>query len=206
MSSLTRVRPTKIELIRLRRRLVLARKVHRILRERLTILVNEFLIRVREAYRLRLRVNELVYRVYGRAVSLSALYGDDVYRYYSSTLIKSTKVVSGVENIMGVKTRSVVVKDLESVKPLYHGLDSFRDEARMLFNTIIELGRAEQALMALGSEIERTKRKVNALKYIVIPRLESTINYLRMKFEEREREEKARLKRVKAVLEKRRGG
>ncbi len=204
LSSLLRVRPTKIELIRLRRRLVLARKVHRILRERLTILINEFLARVREAYGLRVKVNDLVLNVYSRAMVLSSIYGEEIYKYYSNTLRKETQTVIGIENIMGVKTKSAMVKEYETIKPLYPGLDSFRQESYELIQTIIELGRAEQALISIGREIEKTKRKVNALKYIVIPRLENTIRYLRMKFEEREREEKARLKRVKSVLEKKR--
>ncbi len=205
MSSLLRVRPTKIELIRLRRRLALARKVHNILRERLTILINEFLTRVREAYSLRLKVNNTILRVYGRALMISSIYGDSVYDYFKSTLIRDTRVVVGVENIMGVKTKTALIKDLESIRPLYPGFEEFRREARELISAIVDLGRAEQALIAIGSEIEKTKRKVNALKYIVVPRLENTIRYLRMKFEEREREEKARLKRVKSVLERRRG-
>ncbi|MET1159928.1 MAG: V-type ATP synthase subunit D [Thermoprotei archaeon] len=206
LSSLLRVRPTKIELIRLRRRLALARKVHRILRERLTILVNEFLTRAREAYRLRLRVNELITRIYSRASMITSIYGSSVFDYYKSVTRKPTTAVVGIENIMGVKTRTAIVKEAEIIEPLYPGLDTFRREAFELIQLIIDLGRAEQALLALGREIEKTKRKVNALQYLVIPRMENTIRYLMMKFEEREREEKARLKRVKSVLERRRGG
>jgi len=205
LSSLLRVRPTKIELIRLRRRLTLALKVHRILRERLTILVNEFLARVREAYQLRLRVNDLIMTVYSRASMISSVYGENAFKYYKSMTVKESGVVVGVENIMGVKTKTAIIKHSELGEPLYPGFDSFSRLSRELIEAIIDLGRAEQALVSIGREIEKTKRKVNALKYVVIPRLENTIRYLRMKFEEREREEKARLKRVKSVLEKRRG-
>lgn len=205
MSSLLRVRPTKIELIKLRRRLALARKVHRILRERLTILINEFLTRVREAYKLRLRVNELVLTVYSRASMISSIYGENAFKYYRSIVMRKYRVVTGIENIMGVKTKTAIIKPFEIGEPVYPGFDSFSKMSHELIEAIIDLGRAEQALVSIGYEIERTKRKVNALKYIVIPRLENTIRYLIMKFEEREREEKARLKRVKSVLEKRRG-
>jgi V/A-type H+-transporting ATPase subunit D len=200
------VRPTKIELIRLRRRLVMARKVHRILRERLTIFINEFLARVREAYSLRLRINEMIMSIYSRALFISSTYGGNALRYYESVSIRGMEAVIGVENIMGVKTRTAVLKPSETVKPLYPGFEEFSKLSRELVEAIIDLGRAEQALYAIGTEIERTRRKVNALKYVVIPRLENTIRYLMMKFEEREREEKARLKRVKSVLERRRSG
>ncbi|ADI32385.1 V-type ATPase, D subunit [Staphylothermus hellenicus DSM 12710] len=204
MSSILRVRPTKIELIRLKRRKALAEKVHRILRERLTILVNEFLVRVREAYNLRRTVNDLIFNLYNDSVMLNSVYGEYGFQYLRSITVKELRAVIGVENIMGVKTHSAVVKHSKTIEYVYPGFDSFREEARKLIEAIIELGRAEQALMALGREIERTKRKVNALKYIIIPRLDNTIRYLNMKFEEREREEKARLKRIKSILEKRR--
>jgi V/A-type H+-transporting ATPase subunit D len=54
----------------------------------------------------------------------------------------------------------------------------------------------------LGLEINRTKRILNALEYLIIPGLKVTVKYLYMKFEERDREEKARLKRVKVLLER----
>lgn len=206
MSSLLRVRPTKIELIRLKRRKELAKKVHRILRERLTILVNELLTRVREAYHLRREVNRLVLPVYNNAVFLSSIYGDKIYGYLKGTTVKEPTVIVGRENIMGVKSLSALIKKGEVTKFVYPSIDEFRKQSYELISTIIKLGRAEQAIIALGDEINRTKRKVNALEYIIIPRLENTIRYLRMKFEEREREEKARLKRVKEMLEKKAQG
>ncbi len=206
MSSLMRVRATKIELIRLRRRRDLARKVHRILRERLTILVNEFLTRVREAYDFRLELNKHVLSVYSKAMLLTGIYGDKSYSFLRSSTKKGIRVYVGYENVMGVRSVSAVVKEPEIPVSLPPGLDVFSREAVKIITMIIDLGRTEQAIISLGREIGRTKRKVNALEYIVIPRLEKTIRYLSMKFEEREREEKARLKRVKGMLEKKRGG
>jgi V/A-type H+-transporting ATPase subunit D len=65
------------------------------------------------------------------------------------------------------------------------------------------LAELRRALGLLGLEIKRTKRIANALEYILIPGLKATINYLTMKFEERDREEAARLKRVKMLVEQR---
>ncbi len=207
MSSLLRIRPTKIELIRLRRRLKLARKVHKILRERLTILVNEFLIRVRDAYRLRVESYKRLAELYRRASILYSVYGENLFRYYESFLSESAKTVVGEENIAGVKTLSTRFIEPEFVEnKLFPELNEFREGVKELVNTLIELGCAEEALRSLGINILRTKRKVNALEYMLIPQIINTIRYLRMKFEEREREEKARLKRVKIVLSRRRGG
>jgi len=205
VSSLLRVRPTKIELIKLRRRLVLARKVHRILRERLTILVNEFLIRVREAYALRIDASKDLDRVYRQAVYMYGFYGDMLQEHLRRTIKKDAKVITGVENIMGVKTPALHLIEPEyTVNPLLPDVTEFRETAIRAVKKILELGQAERAVISLGKEIKKTRRKVNALEYILIPKILATIKYLRMKFEEREREEKARLKRVKSILERRR--
>lgn len=203
MSSLTKIRPTKIELIRLRRRLALANKVQRILRERLIILVNEFMFRIREAYKFRKRVYEKYLDVYAKAMLQLSVYGLNAFGYYKGALNKEAKVIVGVENIMGVKAKTVITRSPEFSKDLHLGLDVFHKDAYELISNLIELGRLEQSILSLGREIERTRRKVNALRYIVIPRLENTIKVLRMKFEEKEREEKSRLKRIKSVIERR---
>ncbi len=206
MSSLLRVRPTKIELIRLRKRLALAKKVHRILRERLTILVNEFLLKVREAFTLRRKISTNIISVYNKAFLLYSAYGENIVNYYSANTKKKLKAIVGLENIMGVKTVTVRLEEPEYIETtVIKDLDIFRKECVDIIKDIIELGKAEKAIDALGREILKTKRKVNALEYTLIPQIWNTIRYLRMKFEEREREEKARLKRVKALLERRRG-
>jgi V/A-type H+-transporting ATPase subunit D len=65
---------------------------------------------------------------------------------------------------------------------------------------IVELAELQRTFDLLAMEINRTKRITNALEYIIIPALQATISYLNMKFEERDREEKARLKRVKVLV------
>ena len=81
-------------------------------------------------------------------------------------------------------------------------MDQTAEEAKKCLEAIVALAEFQSTLEILGREINRTKRIVNALEYLVIPNLETTIRFLYMKFEERDREEKARLKRVKVLLEK----
>jgi len=84
---------------------------------------------------------------------------------------------------------------------------SWLDQAAQLFRkcleACVEMAELQRSLELLGEEIHRTKRIVNALEYLTIPSLQDTIKYLNMKFEERDREEKSRLKRVKVLLEQR---
>ncbi|MEM4977038.1 MAG: V-type ATP synthase subunit D [Desulfurococcaceae archaeon] len=200
MSMLTRVRPTKIELIRLRRRLITSIRVHRILTERLVVLANEYMSRIREAVELRRRVQESSVLVYKRALGVLGLYGPSASDYLAEVSPKPTVYV-GTENVMGVKVKSVVLKYPD--KRLPSGLEDFTDQCRAFVDAVIALARAEYALREIGRELVATKRKANALQYIIIPRLRGVIRALQLKFDEREREEKSRLKRIKHILESR---
>ncbi|AFL66979.1 V-type ATP synthase subunit D [Desulfurococcus amylolyticus] len=202
MSSLQRVRPTKIELIRLKRRLEISVKVERILRERLIILINEFLALLKEGVSKRQSVSTLLINLNSRAVVLSGVYGENIYSLLEKTVPKNNCVV-GTENIMGVKTKTAILVKNTEKKTVKTPFDDFIEESTRFIEEVLDLAKTEYALRALGKEIRATKRRVNALDYILIPRLKSTIKILQLKFDEREREEKARLKRVKASLERR---
>jgi V/A-type H+-transporting ATPase subunit D len=81
-------------------------------------------------------------------------------------------------------------------------LDQAAQLSEKCLEAIVELAELQRGLELLGMEINRTKRIVNALEYIIIPGLQATIRDLDMKFEERDREEKSRLKRVKVLLQR----
>ena len=81
-------------------------------------------------------------------------------------------------------------------------LDRTAELSEKCLEAIVELAELQRSMAKLGMEINRTKRIVNALEYLIIPGLQATIKYLNMKFEERDREEKSRLKRVKVLLER----
>lgn len=209
-----RVRPTKIELIRLKRRLSLARRIHRILRERLTILIAEFLNIVRSLVEER---RELVKMLRARYVDVTiALLEHSLgeIEAYGESLPKIFEVYSATKNIMGVKAPLLEVRFKEEYKTLRKPLSSTmsiavektRSAYLDIIEKIIDMAENERTLELLGREIARTRRRVNILEHVIIPRLEATIKYLQMMFDEREREEKTRLKRVKAVLSRRRGG
>lgn len=200
MSVLTRVRPTKIELIRLRRRLATSIRVQKILSDRLTILVNEYMARLREAIEKRANVQSMSKTMYRNASIILGLYGLNALTYLKDVSPKP-RVYIGTENIMGVKVRTAILRYGEERLPW--GFEDFVEKCRDYVKAIIDLAAAERAVQELGREILTVKRKTNALRYIIAPRLRSTIKMLQMKFDEREREEKARLKRIKHVLERR---
>jgi len=205
---LIKVRPTKIELIKLKRRLSLAERIQKIVKDRLSILTMEFLQTAREIVGAKGKLLTQIFEDY-KALSMAAGYHG--YIALEKELIANEtelKVVTGSRNIAGVKTPSFELAEKEKTVRGYSLFDtsSYLDQAAQLsekcLEAIVELAELQRGLELLGMEINRTKRIVNALEYIIIPGLQETIRDLDMKFEERDREEKSRLKRVKVLLQR----
>ncbi|MGB2800532.1 MAG: V-type ATP synthase subunit D [Dehalococcoidia bacterium] len=206
---LIRVRPTKIELVKLKRRLSLAERVQKILKDRLSILTMEFLQTTIETVEVKTQLVDVLTEAY-KALSIATGYHG--YIALEKELIATEadlKLTVGLRNIAGVRIPSVELMGHEKSMRGYNLVDtsSWLDHAAQLFEkcleSIIELAELQRGLELLGMEINRTKRITNALEYVVIPALQVTISYLHMKFEERDREEKVRLKRVKILVSRR---
>jgi V/A-type H+-transporting ATPase subunit D len=82
-------------------------------------------------------------------------------------------------------------------------LDDASKKMEFALSKIIKLAEIEETVRKLALEVEKTKRRVNALEYIVMPRLTATVKYIRMRLDEMERESFIRLKKIKAVLDAR---
>jgi V/A-type H+-transporting ATPase subunit D len=206
MPELIKVRPTKIELVKLKRRLSLAQRVQKIVKDRLSILTMEFLQTARDTVEAKRKLLDESSKLY-KALSIAAGYHG--YIALEKELIATEadlKITAGSRNIAGVRIPSFELMD--NGKPMrgYNLVDtsSWLDRAAQLseecLRAIVELAELQRNFELLAMEINRTKRITNALEYLVIPRLQATINYLNLKFEERDREEKVRLKRVKVLV------
>ncbi len=200
------VRPTKIELIRLRKRLRIARRLHKVLKDRLIILTQELIGLIREAIELRNSCHsKIVMCMYN---TINTLFYVDPHRlsllgdyYRVISLVMGQRVVAGVRVPLLEVEEKILDKSILSLVPLsaINTLKSCYD----LMKDLVKLAELESSIMKIGREVLRVKRRVNALEYILIPRIEATIKFLEMKFEEREREDKVRLKRVKEILARR---
>ncbi|MBA7674297.1 V-type sodium ATPase subunit D [subsurface metagenome] len=202
-------RPTKIELIKLRRRLVLASRIQKIIKDRVSILILEFLQIAKQTVETKRTLLDGFSESY-KALSIAAGYHG--YIALEKELIASERglaVAAGLRNIGGVRIPAFELEERQGVIRGYSLVDtsSWLDQAAQLsgkcLEAIVELAELQRSLELLGREINRTKRILNALEYLIIPGLQATIKYLYMKFEERDREEKSRLKRVKVLLERR---
>ncbi len=204
-----KVRPTKIELIRLKRRLSLSQRVERIVKDRLSILTMEFLQVARECAALRSRLQKELSQMYTSLIITQGYHGRAPLEKELVATEGGVEIQGGARNVAGVR---VPLFELGGTKEPgargYNLLDTsaWVDQSAGLatksLETLVELAEAQRALELLGMQIRRAKRIRNALEYVVIPSLRVTIKYLYMKFEEREREEKGRLKRVKVILER----
>ncbi|HRR70068.1 MAG TPA: V-type ATP synthase subunit D [Desulfomonilia bacterium] len=202
-------RPTKIELARLKKRLRLAKRIQKIIKDRLSILVMEFLQTVRESAEVRERLQKEYEEAY-KALSLSV-------GYHGYAQVEQSLMVSSMPFSLHASTRNVagvtlptfqMEQDRDSSSWFSPAEDSSLIEyassaAQRCLSGTVELAELQSALELLGDEINKVKRVNNALEYAVIPGLDATIKYLSMKFEERDREEVARLKYVKLLIEKR---
>ncbi len=206
MSQLIKVRPTKIELVKLKRKLTLAQRVQKIVKDRLSILTMEFLQTARDTIEAKKNLVDSFSSAY-KALSIASGYHG--YIALEKELIASEtdlRITAGSRNIAGVRIPSFELTEQEKPIRRYNLPDtsSWVDHAAQLskrcLKHTVELAELQRSLELLGMEINRTKRITNALEHMIIPSLEVTINYLNMKFEERDREEKTRLKRVKVLL------
>jgi V/A-type H+-transporting ATPase subunit D len=144
-----------------------------------------------------------------RALSLSAGYSG--YVALEKEFIASGKdleLVTGYRNIAGTKVPSLELKDPStgirnySMTDTPAVLDKAAGHFEKCLEALISVAELQSSLDTLGREINHTKRIVNALDNIIIPSLKDTIKFLHIKFEERDREEKSRLKLFKAMLER----
>ncbi len=206
------VSPTRMELLRLSRREKLAEKGHDLLREKRDALIGEFLDVVSEVRDMRREVESKLSEAFESLIIAEALIGVEQVRQISMTTMREIPIDTSIRSIMGVQVPILELSG-EAVRKLNErGYSLFDTSAAVdrcarsfeeALALIIKLGEIEEAVRKLAIEVEKTKRRVNALEYIMIPRLKATRKYIRMRLEEMERENFTRLKKIKAMLERR---
>ncbi len=197
------VHPTRMELLDMNKRIALAVKGHKLLKEKRDSLMTEFLKRVDQAKGPREALRVTMERAYEDLIRAEALMSQGNVKAIAS----STPELSGINitfrNIVGVKVPKIEYSADEKSRGGYDltftssKLDEACDDFNQALKHILNLVETEEAIRRLGEEIKRTKRRVNALEYIMIPRLNNTRRYIKMRLEEMERESFVRLKRVK---------
>lgn len=203
------VNPTRMELLSIRKRKKLAMKGHKLLSEKRDALVVQFFEIIKDRNTLRNKVNRELRTSYSVLVQAQMIMGQDRVWDAAGSIPDLGDVPIRSVNIMGVHVPKVEYDAIPSRtgQPLYGyvdtsaKLDEACDKFRGLLMDILKLAEVEGTIERLAIEIEKTKRRVNALEHIFIPRLKATEKYIEMQLQEREREDFFRRKRIKAIME-----
>jgi V/A-type H+-transporting ATPase subunit D len=200
-----------MELIKLRRRAALAQKGHDLLREKMDALIMELFEILGKIQEHRSKAVEQLMNAHRALSKCLAVMGTvetiGVVRESKreSQLGISPRFIMGVQvpTVEATTERGVLDRGY-SLHTTTTALDSAAKEFELALKSLSELAELEAAAYALASELEKTKRRVNALEYIIIPKIKRSLKFIVMRLDEMERENFTRLKRIKAILEERR--
>ena len=201
--------PTRMELKKLKARLKTAQRGHKLLKDKTDEMVRRFSVLAREIKKLRAETEGAVVRVLKQfSLARGLMPKKDIELLFSMPSV-SVEPECGLGNFMNLEVPKIVLeerKDASSPLPYsYVDVTSEADYAVELagevLDKLVRLAEQEKILRMLAVEIERSKRRVNALEYVLIPDLEETIRYISMKLEENERAGLTRLMKVKDMIE-----
>lgn len=198
------VNPTRMELKRLKARLNTAVRGHKLLKDKSDEMIRRFTVLLRENKALREEVEkELISTLRQFSVARSLTPAHVAETAFSMPSV-SVRVECKVESIMGVDVPKVELSSERRAAGLPYAFSEITSEAdysveraTALLPKLVKLAQVEKTVRLLADEIERNKRRVNALEYIMIPQLEETIKYIHDKLDENERAALVRLMKVK---------
>lgn len=200
--------PNRMELMRLKKELTTARRGHKMLKDKRDELMRQFLEIIRENQRLREEVDQRLQQASTGMMLAAAVMQPEVVKE-SLLLSQDTRRVGVREKtIMGVQVPQFTLEDQAiQTQQLPYGLaqtteelDRTVDDLVQAMPALLSLAEVEKTVQLLAGEIERTRRRVNSLEYVMIPELEQAIRSITMKMEENERGNLTRLMKVKDMI------
>ncbi|MCH5300568.1 MAG: V-type ATP synthase subunit D [Ruminococcus sp.] len=205
----TQVNPTRMELTRLKKKLVTAIRGHKLLKDKRDELMRQFLDLVRENKELREKVEKGIERANKNFVLARASMSEEV--LYTALLAPKQDVSIEVseKNVMSVdipvfdiKTRTPDKNDIFSYGFAFTSadLDDAIESLSEVLPDMLKLAEVEKSCQLMASEIEKTRRRVNALEHVMIPDTQEKIKYITMKLDENERSTQTRLMKVKDMM------
>lgn len=207
-----RVNPTRMELWRLKKRLQVARRGYKLLKDKRDELMKQFLERAVKNKELRERVEERVLKFQDSFIHVRSLM--EPVMLEEALMLPKQKAAVGIstQNIMSVEVPEFSFSNSNSlemdVRPYGFAFTTYELDHSMellmeLYPDMIKLAQLEKSVQLISKEIEKTRRRVSALEYVLLPQLEETIKYISMKLEENQRENLTRLMKVKDIMLKR---
>ena len=205
------VNPTRMELTGMKRRLATARRGHKLLKDKRDELVRRFIILVRENHVLRAKVEEELGEALMDFALARAVMEPGALRQALLYPAREASITVGQLSILSVRVPEYHISEGSLSKSrLPYGMADTSAQLDNAITTIanalpnlIRLAETEKTCILLADEIQKTRRRVNALEYVMIPQFEDTIRYITMKLEENERSALTRLMKVKSMIEQR---
>ncbi len=205
----TTVNPTRMELTRQKKKLATAVRGHKLLKDKRDELMRQFLDKVRENKALREKVEAGILEANKKFLLARAGMDDE---YLNTALLAPKQEISlesSTKNVMSVeipqfkfKTRTPDPNDIYSYGFAYTtgDLDEAVKSLADVFEDMLKLAEIEKSCQLMASEIEKTRRRVNALEHVMIPKAQANIRYITMKLDENERSTQIRLMKVQEMM------
>ena len=207
------VNPTRMELSKLKKRLTTATRGHKLLKDKQDELMRQFINLVKYNNDLRKEVEGELQGSLKDFVMARAVMSSEFLEEAISMPKESISVEVGEKNVMSVSVPVMNFKrqlegDDGSIYPYGYAntsaeLDDAIAKLYSILPKLLELAEVEKSCQLMADEIEKTRRRVNALEYMTIPQLQETIRYIRMKLDENERSSLTRLMKVKSMIAER---
>jgi len=207
------VNPTRMELSKLKKTLATSTRSHKLLKDKQDELMRQFISLVKDNNKLRKEVEEKLQSslkdfVMARAVMSSEFLEEAIVypKEHITVDVKEKNIMSVSVPVMNFKRQ--LEGDEGSIYPYGFAntsseLDDTLSKLYGILPQLLELAEVEKSCQLMADEIEKTRRRVNALEYRTIPDLEETIKYIRMRLDENERASITRLMKVKSMIEQR---
>lgn len=206
------VNPTRMELTRLKARLKTATRGHKLLKDKQDELMRRFIELIRKNKKLRTQVEQDLKDAFAEFLLASAVMSPEILQEAVAFPKESISVDIKKRNVMSVHVPVMnFIRKLEgdegSIYPYGFAqtsgeLDDAISKLYTIMPELLELAEVEKACQLMADEIEKTRRRVNALEYRTIPELQETIRFIRMKLDENERSTITRIMKVKDIINK----
>lgn len=203
------VNATRMELTKQKKKLATSKRGHKLLKDKRDELMKQFLDMVKENRALRQKVEEALMKAHGSFTVASALMSSEMMEQSLLYPKQSVELGMSFKNIMSVNVPmyQFQTKSADSGEIYPYGfattsceLDDAVDALSLVFQDMLKLAQMEKACQLMAEEIEKTRRRVNALEYVVIPDCEAKIKSITMKLDENERNNTIRLMKVKDMM------
>ena len=201
------INPTRMELKRLKARLKTAERGHKLLKDKTDEMIRQFIVLARQNKTLRMEVEQELGNALNSFMLARAMTSSDAVEEAILMPSRSVKLECSKHSIMGVVVPAIEIEETDagemypySFLSVTNELDSSIETTNKLLEKIIRLAEVEKACNMMADEIEKNKRRVNALENVMIPQMKEDIRYISMKLDEDERSSQVRLIKVKSMI------